>query len=68
MIEFLNMIIDVRDRVHKMISDGMSLDEVMAAGPTATYDAKWGQEATWTANDFVPVVYHELGGGTLYIP
>ncbi len=66
MVEFLNMIVDVRDRVHSMISDGMSLDEVMAADPTAIYDAKWGQEATWTANDFVPVVYHELGGGALY--
>jgi cyclase len=30
--------------------------------PTAALDAKWGQEAGWTAVDFVPVVYYELGG------
>ena len=68
MIEFLDMIIDVRNRVHDMISEGMSLDEVMATQPTALYDVKWGQEATWTANDFVPVVFHELGGGAPYGP
>jgi glyoxylase-like metal-dependent hydrolase (beta-lactamase superfamily II) len=66
MVEFLDMIVDVRDQVLRMISDGQSLDEVMAAQPTAAYDAKWGQEAGWTANDFVPIVYHELGGGALY--
>ena len=60
------MIVDVRDRVHDLISEGRNLDEVMAAAPTDAYDARWGQEATWTANDFVPIVYHELGGGSLY--
>ena len=66
LVEFLDMIRDVREQVLTMISEGKDLDEVMAAGPTATYDAKWGQEASWTANDFVPIVYHELGGGALY--
>ncbi|OGT72300.1 MAG: hypothetical protein A3H44_10720 [Gammaproteobacteria bacterium RIFCSPLOWO2_02_FULL_57_10] len=60
--EFRAMILDVRDRVLSMIRDGMHLDEVMAARPTADYDAQWGQEAGWTADDFVPVVYYELGG------
>lgn len=60
--EFLDMILDVRDQVYAMITDGMHLEEVMAANPTAVYDAKWGQEAGWTAVDFVPVVYYELGG------
>ncbi len=26
------------------------------ARPTAAYDATWGQEGSWTANDFVPIV------------
>ncbi len=66
LVEFLGMIVDVRDRVHEMISEGYTLEEVMAAAPTAAYDAQWGQEATWTANDFVPIVFYELGGGSLY--
>ena len=66
LVEFLDMIVDVRDRVRGMIADGRTLEEVMAAAPTAAYDARWGQEASWTANDFVPIVFHELGGGSLF--
>ena len=68
LVEFRDMIVDIRQRVLTMISDGKDLDEVMAARPTATFDAIWGQEASWSANDFVPIVYHELGGGALYSP
>ena len=67
LVEFLDMTIDIRDRVQRLIAEGRNLDEVMAAAPTAAYDARWGQEATWTANDFVPIVFHELGGGSLYV-
>ena len=62
-VEFVDMISDVRDQVRNMISEGHTLEEVMAAQPTAAYDAKWGQVPTWTANDFVPIVFYELGGG-----
>ena len=67
LVEFLTMTVDVRDRVRTLISEGRTLDEVMAAAPTAAYDAQWGQEATWTANDFVPIVFYELGGGSLFV-
>lgn len=65
--EFLNMILNVRDQVRTLISEGHTLAEVMAAEPTAAYDAQWGREASWTANDFVPIVFHELGGGSLFV-
>ena len=65
-IEFRDMIVNVRDQVQTLITEGRGLEEVMAARPTAAYDARWGQEASWNANDFVPIVYHELGGGSLY--
>ena len=67
MVEFLDMIIDVRDQVHTFISEGRTLTQVMAARPTAAYDAQWGQEASWTANDFIPIVFYELGGGSLFV-
>jgi len=60
--EFLDMILDVQNTIYNLIRDGKHLDEVMAARPTSAYDAKWGQEAGWTAEDFVPLVYYELGG------
>lgn len=62
LVEFRDMTVDIRDRVRALIQERKTLAEVMAAGITARYDAKWGQEATWTAKDFIPVVYHELGG------
>ncbi len=62
MVEFRDMILDIRDRIYAMIRQGMHLDEIMAERPTADYDAQWGQEASWTAIDFVPLVYYELGG------
>ena len=68
LVEFLAMIVDIRDRVRTMIAEGSTLEDVMAAAPTAAYDAQWGQEATWTANDFVPIVFYELGGGSLFLP
>ena len=67
LVEFLDMMVDIRDRVRAMIAAGSALEDVMAAKPTAAYDAQWGQEASWTANDFVPIVYHELGGGSLFV-
>ena len=67
LVEFLDMMVDVRDRVRALIAEGRTLEEVMAAAPTAAYDARWGQEASWTANDFVPIVFHELGGGSLFV-
>ena len=67
LVEFLDMIAGIRDRVRTLIAEGNTLDEVMAAAPTAAYDAQWGQEASWTANDFVPIVFYELGGGSLFV-
>ena len=66
LVEFLDMMHDIRDRVRTMIAEGNTLEDVMAAAPTAVYDAQWGQEASWTANDFVPIVFYELGGGSLF--
>lgn len=62
MIEFRDMILDIQDRVLSMIREGKKLDEVMAAQPTADYDAQWTDDPGWGPEDFVPVVYYELGG------
>ena len=62
MIEFRDMILDIQDQVLTMIREGKKLDEVMAAQPTAAYDAKWTDDPGWGPQDFVPVVYYELGG------
>ena len=66
LVVFLDMVVDIRDQVLSFISDGYNLAQVMEARPTANYDAEWGQESSWTANDFVPIVFYQLGGGSLF--
>jgi cyclase len=65
-----DMIITVRDRVAKMIQEGKTVDEVLAAHPTAEYDDKilrdqplWygdGEPEYKTPERFVRQVYAEL--------
>ena len=60
MVEVYDMMNTVRERVAALIAQGMSLEEVLAAAPTADLDERWGGEATWNQNDLLPIVYQEL--------
>jgi glyoxylase-like metal-dependent hydrolase (beta-lactamase superfamily II) len=42
LIEFRDMLVGIRENVARLKKQGKSLDEVIAAKPTAAYDAKWG--------------------------
>ena len=42
-VRFLEVVKDVRGRIAAQIAEGMSLGEVLAAKPTAAWDAEWGQ-------------------------
>ena len=42
LIEFRDMLVAVRDNVATLKREGKSLDETIAANPTAAYDTKWG--------------------------
>lgn len=57
-----DMIIAIRDKIAPMVSQGKTLDEVMAAKPTAAYDAKVPGGDT-TIQRFVGQVYAELKAG-----
>ncbi len=63
LLEFRDMILDIQDQVLSMIREGKKLHEVMAAQPTAAYDAEWTDDPGWGSEDFIPVVYYQLGGG-----
>jgi cyclase len=51
----------VRDKIAPMVKKGMTLDQVMAAKPTAEFDTKVTGVGT-TGERFVGQVYAELGG------
>jgi glyoxylase-like metal-dependent hydrolase (beta-lactamase superfamily II) len=42
--EFHDMLVATRDNVAKLKKEGKSLDETIAAKPTAAYDEKWGKK------------------------
>jgi glyoxylase-like metal-dependent hydrolase (beta-lactamase superfamily II) len=41
---YRNMLASTRDRVKTLIAQGKTLDQIVAAKPTAQWDAKWGKE------------------------
>jgi hypothetical protein len=43
LIEFRDMLVTVRDNVAALKRQDKSLDEVIAAKPTAAFDEKWGR-------------------------
>jgi len=60
---FRDMLIVVRDRVAAAIRDGMSLEEIQAAGLTAEFDARWdGGGRIGGAASMLEAVYTDLAG------
>jgi glyoxylase-like metal-dependent hydrolase (beta-lactamase superfamily II) len=57
---YREMILDVTDKVHEMIRQGKSLQEVLAAKVTAPYDGKVAGGTGSSAERFVSAVYQEL--------
>ena len=56
-----DMMTVIRDRVQDMIGKGMTLEEVIEAGPTRGYDARYGRDiGPWTTGMFVEAVYRSL--------
>ena len=59
LIEFRNMLVTVRDNVAALKRQGKSLDEVIAAKPSAAFDEKWGRFVIDPAH-FIRLVYAGL--------
>ena len=56
---YRDMLMVVRDRVQKMLDEGMTLAQVKAAKPTMDYDPEYGRQPGVTAR-FVEAVYRSL--------
>ncbi len=59
LMEYRTMLISAHDRMAKLVKEGKSEDEVVAAKPFADFDAKWAPTELASKN-FVRVVYHSL--------
>jgi len=59
LMEYRTMLVTARERMAKLVKDGKSEDEVVAAKPFADLDAKWATTELASKN-FIRVVYHSL--------
>jgi len=59
LLEYRTMLISAHDRMAKLVKEGKSEDEAVAAKPFADFDAKWAPTELASKN-FVRVVYHSL--------
>jgi glyoxylase-like metal-dependent hydrolase (beta-lactamase superfamily II) len=61
LVEYRDMVTVVRDVVQHMIDQGMTLEQIKAANPTAGYRRRYGADAgPWTTDMFVEAVYKGL--------
>lgn len=58
---YRDMLVATGRRVRELIGEGRNLDEVLAARPTAAYDATYGQ-GSMTVERFVGILYEDLAG------
>ena len=56
-VEFRDMTLVVAERVERLVREGASLEEVLAAGTTSEYEAQWGDPER-----FLRGLYVEVGG------
>jgi len=59
LIDYRTMLVTARDRMAKLVQDGKSEDDAVAAKPFADLDAKWALSEL-AANNFIRVVWHSL--------
>lgn len=57
--DYVAMLTAVRNRVQQLVNAGRTLDQVVAARPTAEFDARWGHGPVSPAG-FVTLVYNSL--------
>lgn len=59
LVDYRNMLITARDRMAKLVKDGKSEDDAIAAKPFADLDTKWAMTDLASKN-FIRVVWHSL--------
>ena len=57
-----DMLVAIRDSVSKLVAQGKTLEQVVAAKPTAQWDAEWGQKFI-KPEVLIGAVYRELKEG-----
>ena len=59
LLQYRTMLVTARERMAKLVKDGKSEEDVLAAKPFSDLDAKWAPTEL-ASNNFIRVVYHSL--------
>jgi glyoxylase-like metal-dependent hydrolase (beta-lactamase superfamily II) len=59
-IEYRDMLTIIRDRIQEYVKRGMTLDQVKARKPTLDWDARYGTNAFWTADQLIAQIYKDM--------
>ena len=59
LMEYRTMLVTARDRMTKLVREGKSEDDVVAAKPFSDLDSKW-TATEFASENFIRVVYHSL--------
>lgn len=62
MVEVMDLLVTLRDRVQSAIDAGDKLETILNAKITADLDGRWGGVPSWNASDILPIVFEELHG------
>jgi glyoxylase-like metal-dependent hydrolase (beta-lactamase superfamily II) len=61
LVEYRDMVTIVRNSVRRLVSKGLTLDQIKAANPTQGYRSRYGSDAgPWTTDMFVEAIYKGL--------
>ncbi len=61
-VDYRDMVTIIRDRVHDLVKQGLTLEQVKAASPARGYVHRYGSDTgAWTTNDFVEAIYRTIG-------
>lgn len=58
---YVRMLASLRDRIGHLISEGKTLEEVLAAAPSKAFDEKWGKGFI-SPEKFIRILYTDLSG------
>lgn len=57
--DYRTMVVIIRDRIKRMAMDGMTLQQVIAAGPSREYDYRYGS-GEWPPEKFAEEIYRDV--------
>ena len=59
LVEYRDMVYEIRDRVKKLVAQGKTLEQVKAAHPVLGWEGRYSQPE-WTTDAFIEAIYSEF--------